>query len=151
MSTYFSELVPADKRKDVDRVGVCLDWADAGETDWYATVSFSDGLLYHYRLFLLPDSALLEKPIEEQYVTTGAMREQEAYRRTRTGCFGLIPDFLFEFDTEIIGQVLTATATEKPFDEEIKRRLKQTARALDSAVEARKKFVPTEQSWGIEP
>lgn len=154
MSAYLDTLLPAEKRGTVDRVAVCLARDDEGTADWYATVLFTDEVLYHYRLHTPDEQAPTEKPVLLQNFSSEEMREEVA--RPGLGkpwleCLSRNGDYWFKVDKEITGYVLSASSVQTPFDLKVKLRLKRAAQAVEAAVEEHKKFVPTESTWGIKP
>lgn len=153
MSDYLDKLLSAEKREPAMEVAVCLAGDDEGVADWYATILFTDEVLYHYRLHVPDEQPPSEKPVSLEYFNSEEMREEAAGPGGRPwlGCFSRKGDYWFEVQKRVTGYVLSANAIQTPFDLKVKLRLQRAVQAAEAATEAHKKFVPLETTWGIKP
>lgn len=150
LADYVATLMPDAYDKSILTVSVCQDRVDE---DWYASVLFSDGLMYHYAL---SDADNIATPVN--FADWPSSKARYADINPHFGCLGWTGtnyEFIAEGDYRIDfgrfgvdGAVHQHVAAQVQFDNLVKARLQVAAVAAKDAVRRHAAYVPISSSWG---
>lgn len=152
LADHVAALMPDARANDIHTVSVCR---DSVARDWYASVLFTDGLIYHYAL---DDAAGKASPVD--FASWPSRKAHYADINPSFGCLGstgtnyeffAIGAYRVTFGLlGVGGVVLESIADGAQFDDRVKARLRAAAVAAQDAVQQRKAYVPASSSWGAE-
>lgn len=150
LADHVAALMPAARANDIHTVSVCR---DSVARDWYATVLFTDGLMYHYAL-----DGDTGKAESVDFASWPSRKAHYADINPSFGCLGwtgtnyeffAIGAYRVTFGLLGVGAVVLERIAEgAQFDDRVKARLRAAAVAAQDAVRKHKAYVPVSSSWG---
>ena len=151
VAEYFQNLIPTAGKNSVELVSICP--MDGPRNDrWATSILFEDGNLYHYEYSIEHDA------VELHHHTTESQRKDNAehYTDEPDDCVwaNRRPGGSYRFNVgknTLRGYVYERIVVNKPFDAEVQKHLKESASAVQAAIQDHAKFTPVETSWGLKP